>query len=107
MTMETTAAAQRKRPKTIERAWFDEWLSIPRLVQWQGVIADVAKQMDFALRVLNNGEHWEFKSAGCLIEWWPSTGTLMIDKKKERKAYKTFKPVMFWIMRRSGQKAKP
>ena len=42
------------------RAWFDELLSIPRLVQWQGVIADVAKQMAFAMRVLNNGMHWEF-----------------------------------------------
>jgi len=92
--------------KQTDRAWFDELLSIPRLVQWQGVIADVAKQMAFAMRVLNNGMHWEFKSAGCLIEWWPSTGTLMIDKKKERAVFKTFRPVMFQLMRCSGWKAK-
>lgn len=90
-----------------DRAWFDELLSIPRLVQWQGVIADVAKQMNFAMRVLNNGMHWEFKSTGCLIEWWPNTGTLMIDKKKERAVFKTFRPVMFQLMRCSGRKATP
>jgi hypothetical protein len=37
---------------------------------------------DVALRVLNDGYHWEFKLPnGRLVEWWPSTGRMVVDKK--------------------------
>ena len=35
------------------------------------------------LRILNNGEHWQFrhKPTGKRVEWWPSTAKLVCDQR--------------------------
>lgn len=43
-----------------------------------------AEQLGFAVRILNNGEHWQFSNGRTVIEWWPSSAKLVRDKKWER-----------------------
>jgi len=33
-----------------------------------------------ARRILNDGQHWEFRRGVAMIEWWPSTGTTTVNK---------------------------
>ena len=34
----------------------------------------------FALRITNDGHHWQFVKNDFLAEWWPSSAKLVIDK---------------------------
>jgi len=62
------------------RLWHSMRQPVSEWVRRRGTIEKLAAEYGYTVRILNHGKHWEFKSAGCLIEWWPSTGTLMIDK---------------------------
>lgn len=59
-------------------------LSIPELLRCRATVASYAAGYGMTTRVLNNGQHWEFKRQGLLVEWWPSTGSLMVNKRGGR-----------------------
>lgn len=43
-------------------------------------IDEAAEARGFKLTVRNNGQHWEFARKGCVIDWWPSSGKVAINK---------------------------
>ena len=87
------------------RLWHTIRQPVSEWVRRQSMVQKLAAEYGYTVRVMNAGQHWEFKRVNLIVEWWPSTGTLMIDKKKERNVCKTFAPVMSQLMRCSGRKA--
>lgn len=47
---------------------------------------DFAAEFGMKYRSLNNGEHREFKRPGLIVDWFPSTGRYMVNKKCNRSA---------------------
>jgi hypothetical protein len=43
-------------------------------------IDEAAEERGFKLTVRNNGQHWEFARKGCVIDWWPSSGKVAVNK---------------------------
>ena len=39
------------------------------------------EQRGVALRLGNEGHHWQFTAGGRTAEWWPSTAKLVLDKR--------------------------
>ncbi len=39
--------------------------------------AEADKNIEY--RILNNGEHWQVKTAGKQFDWWPRSAKLIID----------------------------
>lgn len=33
------------------------------------------------MAIKNNGHHWQFRVAGHLVEWWPSSAKMVVDTK--------------------------
>ena len=33
-----------------------------------------------SLKIHNGGHHWMFQRGGCLVEWWPSSAKLVVNK---------------------------
>lgn len=62
-------------------------MDVPALIKREPTIRSIGAGYGFNLRVLNNGQHWEFKRDGRLIEWWPSTGRFLVDKKGDRREH--------------------
>ncbi len=69
------------KPAAKQKLWHAVRLSIPELVHRMATVRSIAGGCGYTLRVLNNGQHWEFKREGLLVEWWPSTGRIMVNKK--------------------------
>jgi hypothetical protein len=55
-------------------------LDVRSLLRREPTLRSIGGGYGFTLRVLNEGQHWEFKLEGRLIEWWPSTGRYMVNK---------------------------
>ncbi len=47
-------------------------------------LRDAIKGAGWTLRVFNNGEHWRLRFDGLEVEWWPSSGRVVFDRKYSR-----------------------
>lgn len=52
----------------------------------EATLQAIALGFGMKLRVLNEGQHWEFRSDRLTFEWWPSTGRYMVNKVGQRHA---------------------
>lgn len=73
-------------PASKERPWHNCRLNVPELLRRQATVQSIAGGCGYTLRVLNQGQHWEFKREGALVEWWPSTGRFLVNKRGDRGA---------------------
>ena len=46
----------------------------------QSMVFRLASEYGYTARVMNNGQHWEFKREKITLEWWPSTGRMFVNK---------------------------
>lgn len=71
----------------MDRAAFDQKrpMRLPDLLTHAVTLRSLAGGFGMVLRVLNNGQHWEFKREGFIVDWWPSSGSLMINKQGGRR----------------------
>lgn len=46
----------------------------------QEVVNTYCNEKSIKMSILNNGHHWKFEKDGFLIEWWPSSAKLVINK---------------------------
>ena len=59
-------------------------------VRRQSMVQKLAAEYGYTVRILNDGQHWEFKRVDLLVEWWPSTGAVIVGKKSDRRVLHTF-----------------
>lgn len=48
-------------------------------------VRSIAGGFGMVLKIHNDGQHWEFKKPGLLVDWWPSSGSTMVNKHGGRK----------------------
>lgn len=63
----------------------DAYLRPQELLEHLPTVRSIAGGFGMALRVLNDGQHWEFKREGFLVDWWPSSGSMMLNKQGGRR----------------------
>lgn len=64
------------------RLWHTIRQPVSEWVRRQSMIQKLAAEYGYTMRILNDGQHWEFKRLDLLVEWWQSTGNLMVDKRQ-------------------------
>ena len=52
---------------------------LERTLQSEAEVRAWADHHGFALRVLNDGQHWLLQKTGFVAEWWPSSAKLAIN----------------------------
>lgn len=62
------------------RLWHNLRQPVGEWVRRQSMVFRLAVEYGYTARVLNNGQHWEFKRETITLEWWPSTGRMFINK---------------------------
>lgn len=62
------------------RLWHSIRQPVSEWVRRRGTVEKLAAEYGYTVRILNDGQHWEFRRGVAMIEWWPSTGTIMINK---------------------------
>ena len=65
------------------RLWHTIRQPVSDWVRRQSMVQKLAAEYGYTVRILNAGQHWEFKRDGMLLEWWPSTGTTMTNKRAD------------------------
>ena len=49
-------------------------------VRRRGTVEKLAAEYGYTVRILNDGQHWEFRRGVAMLEWWPSTGATTVNK---------------------------
>ena len=65
------------------RLWHSMRQPVSELVRRCGTVEKLAAEYGYTVRILNDGQHWEFRRGVVMIEWWPSTGTTMTNKRAD------------------------
>ena len=65
------------------RLWHTIRQPVSEWLRRQSMVQKLAAEYGYTVRVMNDGQHWEFKRDGMLLEWWPSTGTTMTNKRAD------------------------
>jgi len=64
----------------------------------------VAGFLGLTMRVLNRGQHYEWKLGDLLLEWWPSTGRTGINRLyTDRRRVKTLRELRKWLVRKTTE----
>ena len=77
-------------PLIKQRLWHNLRQPVCDWVRRQSTVFRLALEHGYTMRILNDGQHWEFKRDGMLLEWWPSTGTTMTNKRADLSCIHTF-----------------
>ena len=72
------------------RLWHTIRQPVSEWVRRQRMVQKLAAEYGYTVRILNDGQHWEFKLVNLLVEWWPSTGNLKIHKRQDFRLVHTF-----------------
>ena len=72
------------------RLWHTIRQPVSEWLRRQSMVQKLAAEYGYSVRILNDGQHWEFKRLDLLVEWWPSTGNLMVDKRQDFRVVHTF-----------------
>ena len=72
------------------RLWHTVRQPVSDWVRRQSMAQKLAAEYGYTVRVMNDGQHWEFKRLGLVVEWWPSTGRMMLDKSADLAKTYTF-----------------
>jgi hypothetical protein len=62
------------------RLWHSMRQPVSEWVRRRGTVEKLAAEYGYTVRILNDGQHWEFRRGVAMIEWWPSTGTTTVNK---------------------------
>ena len=65
------------------RPWHTIRQPVSDWVRRQSMVQKLATEYGYTVRVLNDGQHWEFKRLALVVEWWPSTGTTMTNERAD------------------------
>lgn len=57
----------------------------PIIDQKERYLTSIAGGFGMTLRILNKREHWQFTKDGLLVEWWPSSGRVAVNKHWKRR----------------------
>lgn len=57
----------------------------PKMDDKEHYLTTVAGGFGMTLRILNKREHWQFTKDGLLVEWWPSSGRVAVNKNWKRR----------------------
>lgn len=72
------------------RLWHTIRQPVSDWVRRQSMVQKLATEYGYTVRVLNDGQHWEFKRLDLVVEWWPSTGRMMLDRRADLAKTYTF-----------------
>ena len=72
------------------RPWHTIRQPVSDWVRRQSMVQKLATEYGYTVRVLNDGQHWEFKRLALVVEWWPSTGRMMLDRRADLAKTYTF-----------------
>jgi hypothetical protein len=53
-------------------------------LRYEAEVSEWCRRRGFALRITNQGHHWQLKKDRFLAEWWPSSAKLVINKQWNR-----------------------
>lgn len=67
------------------------------------MVQKLAAEYGYTVRVMNDGQHWEFKRVDLLVEWWPSSGRIMVYKKLGFDLIHTFNELRSALSEAAGQ----
>ena len=62
------------------RLWHSIRQPVSEWVRRRGTAEKLAAEYGYTVRILNDGQHWEFRRGVTMIGWWPSTGTTTVTK---------------------------
>ena len=61
-------------------------------------IEQAAAFLGLAVRILNQGQHYQFKRGALLLEWWPSTGKTGIGRRYVgTPRVRTLRALRYWL----------
>jgi hypothetical protein len=83
MTRQSGARAKSNGAQIKPRLWHSIRQPVSEWVRRRGTVEKLAAEYSYTVRILNDGQHWEFKRDGIMIEWWPSTGTTITNKRAD------------------------
>jgi len=64
------------------RLWHSIRQPVSEWVRRRGTAEKMAAEYGYTVRILNDGQHWEFRRGVAMIEWWPSTGLVSVCRKR-------------------------
>ncbi len=61
--------------------------STPQMDPKERYLTTIAGGYGMTLRILNKREHWQFTRASLLVEWWPSSSRVAVNKNWKRRLF--------------------
>lgn len=49
-------------------------------LNYESEVRTRCEALGLTLKILNNGQHWQFMRGSMIAEWWPSSAKLVINK---------------------------
>jgi len=62
------------------RLWHTIRQPVSDWVRRRSMVQKLAAEYGYTVRILNDGQHWEFRRGVVMLEWWPSTGTTRLNQ---------------------------
>ena len=54
------------------RLWHSIRQPVSEWVRRRGTVEKMATEYGYTVRILNDGQHWEFRRGVVMLEWWPA-----------------------------------